>query len=284
MWIELEYAFDSEPRYGHEKPPHPGLYKLLNEGRDRYARWLKEFARFEPDLAEIPVDQPKDAAAFEPDLAEIPVDQPKDAAAPFWNNGWLPGFDAYALYGFISSEKPQVYLEIGSGNSTKFAFHAIRKRDLGSRIISIDPSPRAEINAICSEIIRSPLENVDLRIFEQLEDRSVVFFDGSHRCFMGSDVTVFFLEVIPRLPPGVLIHVHDILLPEDYWPAWKDRYFSEQYLLAAWLMGGSKGLQVELPVAFVTRDPELSTIAGDVCRRISPRIELHGGSFWMRRI
>jgi hypothetical protein len=267
MQIELDFAFDSKPRFGHGRPPHPGINALLNAGRERYARRLTEFAGFAADLAGIPVDQPTE-----------------QYSGPFWSNGFFPGFDAFALHGFLASERPRTYLEIGSGNSTKFAHHAIHQRNLGARIISIDPSPRAEIDALCSETIRTPLEELDLQIFKNLEEDSVVFFDGSHRCFMGSDVTVFFLEVLPRLRPGVFIHVHDIFLPEDYWPEWKDRYYSEQYLLAAWLLGGSKGLQIELPIAFVTTDSELSAIAGGVLQKISPRIEQHGGSFWMRRV
>ena len=267
MQIDLDYSFDPTSRYGHGKPPHPDLYALLNAHRDRYARRLAEFTGFAADLAEIPVDPPAEGYS-----------------GPFWANEFFPGFDAFSLYGFLATDKPRTYLEIGSGNSTKFASHAIRKRNLATRIISIDPSPRAEIDALCSEVIRQPLETVDLRIFENLTEESVVFFDGSHRCFMGSDATVFFLEVLPRLRPGVLIHIHDIFLPEDYWPAWKDRFYSEQYLLAAWLLGGSKGLQIELPVAFVTTDAELSAIPGGVLEKISPKVGRHGGSFWMRRI
>ena len=266
MHIDLDYAFDPKPRFEHGKPPHAALYALLNRGRQRYGRHLGEFSGFASDLASIPVDQPAEGAA-----------------TPFWCNEFFPGFDAFALYGFLATARPRTYLEIGSGNSTKFAHHAIRKRKLDTRIISIDPNPRSDIDALCSESIRKPLEALDLQIFQDLEADSIVFFDGSHRCFMGSDVSVFFFEVLPRLRPGILIHVHDIFLPEDYWPSWKDRFYSEQYLLAAWLLGGSKGLQVELPIAFVTTDNELSAIAGTVLGQISPRIERHGGSFWMRK-
>lgn len=48
--------------------------------------------------------------------------------------------------------------------------------------------------------------------------RDVVFLDGSHRVFMNNDASVFFLDGLPRLPPGVLVGVHDIFLPEDYGP------------------------------------------------------------------
>jgi hypothetical protein len=267
MHIELDYSFDSEPRFGHGKPPHPILYALLNEGRERYARRLKEFNGFVSDLTEITVDQPTEGSF-----------------RPFWSNGFFTGYDAFALHGFLASERPKSYIEIGSGNSTKFALHAIQKRNLATRVISIDPSPRSEIDWACSQVIRKPLEAVDLRIFESLGEDGLLFFDGSHRCFMGSDATIFFIEVLLRLRPGVLIHVHDIFLPEDYWPQWKDRYYSEQYLLAAWLLGGSKGLQIELPVAFIANDGELTAIMDDSWRQLPPNTPRHGGSFWMRRV
>ena len=230
MQIELDFALNPTPRYGHGKPPHPDIYALLNEHRARYARRLTEFTNFAADLA------------------EIPVDQPAECMRPFWMNGFFPGFDAFALHGFLATARPTTYIEIGSGNSTKFAHHAIQKRNLDTRIISIDPTPRAEIDALCSEVIRAPLESIDLEIFKKLGKDSVVFFDGSHRCFMGSDVTVFFFEVLPRLRPGILVHVHDIFLPQDYWPAWKDRFYSEQYLLAAWLLGVAEACRLNYPL------------------------------------
>ena len=78
--------------------------------------------------------------------------------------------------------------------------------------------------------MRQPLEAVDASEFGALTAGDVVFFDGSHRVFQNSDVTVFFLEILPALPPGVLVQIHDIFWPVDYPPAWADRYYSEQYM------------------------------------------------------
>ena len=68
---------------------------------------------------------------------------------------------------------------------------------------------------------------------------------------------IFFLEILPRLAPGVMIHIHDILLPFDYPLVWHRKYYSEQYLLACWLLGGSRRLEVMLPCAFASADAEL---------------------------
>ena len=266
MQIELDYPFESKPRYGHGKPVHPELYRILNDGRAHYTRNLKEFATFASDLS------------------SVPVSRPGDSADPFWDNGYFSGLDAFALHGFLSATNPGTYLEIGSGNSTKFACYSIRKRNLQTRIISVDPNPRAEIDAICSQIIRQPLEALNLDIFQRLESDSIVFFDGSHRSFMGSDVTVFYLEVLPRLQPGVLVQMHDILLPHDYHPDWTERYYSEQYLLAALLIGGYKGWKIELPVTFVWQDNELLETAAAAWPHRPRGADLHGVSFWMRRI
>ncbi len=79
---------------------------------------------------------------------------------------------------------------------------------------------------------------MDLALFRELQAGDVLFIDSSHRCFMNSDVTVLFLEVLPNLPPGVLVQVHDIFIPYDYPREWVERYYAEQYLLSCYLLLG----------------------------------------------
>ncbi|GAU83460.1 hypothetical protein BIWAKO_03386 [Bosea sp. BIWAKO-01] len=69
-------------------------------------------------------------------------------------------------------------------------------------------------------------------------------------------MTVFFTEILPRLKPGTMFGIHDIFIPDDYPPAWLDWYFSEQYLLACWLLAGEK-LRIEFPAYFVGTKPNL---------------------------
>jgi hypothetical protein len=85
-----------------------------------------------------------------------------------------------------------------------------------------------------------------------------VFFDGSHRAFMNSDATVFFLEILPALPAGVIVGIHDILLPWDYPPEWAPRYYSEQYLLAAALLARDPRLRTLLPCHHVATTADLA--------------------------
>src|ERR1019366_3993414 len=106
-------------------------------------------------------------------------------------------------------------VEIGSGNSTKFVARAIADHGLETKIISIDPQPRAEIDSLCNEVMRKPLEKCNLDIFGTLGESDIVFADNSHQSFMNSDVTVFFCEVLPMLARGVTVGIHDIFLPQD---------------------------------------------------------------------
>jgi hypothetical protein len=81
----------------------------------------------------------------------------------------------------------------------------------------------------------------------------VLFFDGSHRCLQNSDVTAFFLDVLPELPSGVIVGIHDIVLPNDYPSVWKDRYYSEQYILAAYLLGAQERVSISWAAGYVVR-------------------------------
>jgi hypothetical protein len=262
--IFIDHPVRPEPRFGYGRAAHPGIAALLERGRAGYLDRCHGFLRHEERLAAIPL------------RAEL------NTAVPHWRNGWLPPLDAVALYGILAETNPRRYVEIGSGNSTKFARRACTDHDLRTEIISIDPAPRAHIDAICDRVIRTPLERADLAVFADLEPGDVVFFDGSHRASMGSDVTVFFFELLPQLPPGVLVQIHDILLPNDYPPQWRFRHYNEQYLLAAFLLAGSGQLTVELPNAFIDGDPALREVLTPLWKRLGVTEQFLPASFWLR--
>ena len=188
-----------------------------------------------------------------------------------------------ALYAFLARHNPKRYIEVGSGNSTKFARRAIVDHQLDTRIISIDPHPRAEVDGLCDEVIRAPVEDVAAATFDILDAGDVLFIDSSHRTLMNSDVTMLFLDVLPRLKPGVLVQVHDVTLPGDYPAQWSGRHYSEQYLLAAYLLGRGPLLDIVLPCAFVSDDPELHGILAPVwSAEWMKDAEPYGCSFWFR--
>lgn len=187
-------------------------------------------------------------------VGHIPVALPAGAPlAAAWTGGAICAFDALALYAMVQKHAPKTYLEIGSGMTTCFARQAIKDAGLKTKIISIDPQPRGDVDAICDEVIRNGLETSDLTAFDRLEAGDILFFDGSHRSFMNSDVTVFFIDVLPRIKPGVIVHIHDINLPWDYPDSFKYWYWNEQYMLAIYLMMGREQLNPLFPTTWVSR-------------------------------
>jgi hypothetical protein len=262
----LDYPIRQRQRWNQERP-HEQLYKMFDQQRDVYAANLREFTRFAQYYAEISEQQPADPKSVE----------------PFWINQWIPSLDGIALYALLAINKPKLFLEVGSGNSTKFARKAILDHHLNTKIVSIDPCPRAEINAICDEVIRKPVEDVDVCMFDRLDANDILYIDNSHRVFMNSDVTMMFLDVLPRLRPGVLVEIHDITLPYDYPTEWVNRYYSEQYVLAAYLLAKGNLCDVVLPGMFITRDAELRRELAPIWENeVMKNVKLHGCSFWIK--
>ncbi len=195
--IFLDYPVpDPTPRYGYGKPPHSGLYEIIDSNRSVYEQYLSIFIGYEEDFTRIPAGSPHDAGE-----------------EPCWINGYLPGLDGVAIYSLLARTNPGRYFEIGSGSSTKFARRAIIDHDLRTKIVSWDPRPRSEIDAICDEIHRVALEKADLSQFEDLDAGDIIFVDDGHRVFTNYGPTVFFLDIMPRLKSGVIVGIHDIYLP-----------------------------------------------------------------------
>ncbi|HNA64026.1 MAG TPA: hypothetical protein PKZ51_04845, partial [Saprospiraceae bacterium] len=82
---------------------------------------------------------------------------------------------------------------------------------------------------MADKIIRHPLENIDFDVVSALNENDILFVDNSHRILPNSDSMVFFLEVLPKLKKGVIVHLHDIYLPYDYPQFMCNRFYSEQY-------------------------------------------------------
>jgi hypothetical protein len=151
---------------------------------------------------------------------------------PYWDNHMFENADPRIYYGVVANFRPKTIIEIGSGFSTKFCRRSIIDNNLQTKLIAIDPQPRSPILDVCDEHIKSALQSVDLKIFDQLEKDDILFSDGSHITFNGTDTVHLFLNILPRLKPGVLIHFHDIMLPYEYARGYVAHYYSEQYMVA----------------------------------------------------
>ncbi len=157
---------------------------------------------------------------------------------PRWTQDWFPGLDAAAAYALVRRERPARIIEVGSGHSTRFLLRAIRDGGFSCAVTCIDPAPRADISALPVTAIRKTLQQAGLAPFAALQAGDVLFIDSSHILMPGSDVDLLLNKVIPTLPAGVWIHVHDIFLPEDYPVSWDWRGYNEQQGFAALITGG----------------------------------------------
>ena len=268
--IPLDYkpSRDYAPRWGYSREK----VALLDEW---FGMHDAQYAKFVSDM-------------FSQDYSSIAIEyDPIKSSRPAFVGGAICAFDSLAIYTMLALKKPSIYCEIGSGMTTLFAKQSIVDNELKTKIISIDPEPRQFVDDICDEIIRKPLENLEPAWFDQLNHGDVLFLDGSHRSFMNSDVTVFFIDILPRIKPGVIIHIHDINLPYDYPDSFKDWYWNEQYLLAVYLMASMDKVVPLLPTTYICRDNKMQALIRKnlISLGDSEKDEswFGGGSFWFTK-
>ena len=263
--VLTEYPTHPRPMWGWGNPPNPWLVELLDQSMDDVTALATELN----ELAEW--------------CTTIPRHPTAGNRLAWENKSWAP-IDAVMQVHALKTRRCATYLEVGSGFSTMFARRAIEDFDLPTRIVSVDPMPRADIDAICDEVIREPFEDVITDALGRLAPGDVFLFDGSHLSTMASDAAVLFSGPLESIPEGVLLGVDDIYLPDDYHPTWVERFYGEQYLVAAWLLGGHRGWGVRFPSWHAT-DPERGT---DLFVPLWPTIEAWGGRrgtcLWMDRL
>ncbi len=130
--------------------------------------------------------------------------------------------------------RPKRIVEIGSGHSTRFMMRAVQDGGLTTRFTSIDPAPRATLDGLAIEPLRMRVQEAPDTAFS-LRAGDILFIDSSHILMPGSDVDVLLNAVLPRLDAGVLVHIHDIFLPDAYPAGWAWRGYNEQNAVASLL-------------------------------------------------
>ncbi len=181
------------------QPPYPAVEELFSRRADAFGHML--------DLVDC------NAAAL-------------DGLRGLLGQGWFPSLDSAVAYALVREDKPQRLIEVGSGHSTR-----VLSRAMGGmgEIMAIDPAPRADIAGLPGvRIVPSTVQAAPAELFDVLKAGDVLFMDSSHILMPGSDVDLLFNRVLPRLPAGVLLHIHDIFLPFDYPPVWGWRAYNEQ--------------------------------------------------------
>jgi hypothetical protein len=213
----IPYRYAAELPAAGTRPPYPAVEALFAEGRSRFAALLAA------------MDRRRDA------LLAIGANQPPQ---PRWDQLWFPRLDAAAAYVMLRETPPARVVEVGSGHSTRFFARACADGALDTRIIAIDPAPRAVLGGLPIDFRRSTLQRVGDEVFAGLTGGDVVSIDSSHILMPGSDLDMFFGRVLPLLPVGCRLHIHDIFLPDDYPAAWDWRGYNEQLAVLPLLFGG----------------------------------------------
>lgn len=220
---------------------------------------------------------------FRSEYDQFPAEPTGQPGHFHFNNGLFDGTDALVAYCMIRHFQPRVIIEVGSGFSSLVAAEAIVKNNNGSTLVCIEPFPsdflRKGFPGLQS-LIEKKAEEIDLEFFSQLDSGDILFIDSSHTVKIGGDVNYLFLEVLPRLKPGVIVHIHDIFFPFDYprdWVLDELRFWTEQYLLQAFLSFNSE-FEVLMANHYLAH-----YYLEDFKRTFPGSPWWSGGSFWMRR-
>lgn len=160
--------------------------------------------------------------------------------------GFGPGYgplEAQALHAVVRHYKPSRIIEVGSGVSTNCMLHALKfneeQHGKSASVTCIEPNPWGPLRGLAKiRLIQQRVQSVACSVFEELGENDLLFIDSSHTVKPGSDVNYLVLEVLPRLRPGVIVHIHDIQFPFDYRRQVLKTYFhwNEPSLVRAWMI------------------------------------------------
>lgn len=212
------------------------------------------------------------------DFADPLLDLDGPPPEPRWTQDWFPGLDGAAMYAIIRSRRPDRIVEIGSGHSTRFMARAIRDGGFPCSLTAIDPAPRADIAALEIAFVKSPLQKAPMEAFAAMSAGDVLSIDSSHIAVAGSDVDILINRVLPDLPTGALIQIHDMFLPDAYPEAWTWREYNEQSIAAPLIHGGGYGL---LWSSHWVRSRMAAALDGPVTRTLTVPAGAFESSLWL---
>lgn len=200
------------------------------------------------------------------------------------NPNFGPG-DVELYYLMIRNSKPKRIIEIGSGFSTKLAIAAVKKNraeGFASELFCIEPYEMPWLEKVDEvTLVKERVETVGMELFSSLQENDILFIDSSHIIRPENDVLFVYMEILPSLKPGVIIHIHDIFSPRHYRPDWLTgmfRFWNEQYLLEAFLYN-NKGFQILYSLNYLKNDFYQEVVK--VLIHLQPKDE--PSSFWLKK-
>lgn len=222
---------------------------------------------------------------YNDELLQFPMEKGGETTY-YYNNPSYGSGDGEYLYNMVRHFKPRRIIEIGSGSSTLMARNALHQNkaenaDYRCSHICIEPYEMPWLEKTGVEVIRKKVETIEKSFFKQLEANDILFIDSSHIIRPQGDVLFEYLELLPILNPGVIVHAHDIFMPKDYPDEWiykQHLLWNEQYLLEAFLtfnaqfkiIGATNYLSHHYPNEFSAKCPVYAQQSGR-----------EPGAFWM---
>ena len=218
---------------------------------------------------------------------ELPFAETKqEGLRYYYGNDLYCHCDAILLYSMIRHFRPRKIIEAGSGFSSSVILDTNdRFMDGTVRVELIEPYPDRLYSLMTPNdrasvvVHEKKLQEMPLDYFETLEANDILFIDSSHVSRVASEVNFYMFEILPRLKPGVLIHIHDIFNGFEYPRQWIDagKSWSEAYLLRAFLEY-NHAFDVILFSTYLARFHE------DFFREKMPLcLKNTGGSIWLRK-
>jgi predicted O-methyltransferase YrrM len=230
---------------GHFYSPLPNLAEVVSNQERLFQHDVKYCQGI--DLAEhIQIDMMERIALFYHEIS-FP-DYQSSNTRYYYQNNFFSYSDAIILYGMLRHLKPDRVIEVGSGFSSAVMLDTSDVfLDKKVQFTFIEPYPERlfdllnESDKIQHNIITTSVQDVELKVFESLNESDILFVDSSHVVKIGSDVAYLFSEVFPRLKPGVIIHIHDIFWKFEYPLSWieEGRAWNEAYFLRCFLQYNS---------------------------------------------
>jgi predicted O-methyltransferase YrrM len=221
------------------------------------------------------------APFWRPDLFHT---QPSPSHRYYCENPAFGAADAFVLHAMIRHLRPQRIIEVGSGFSSCVTLDVNEHYfDNAIKLAFIEPYPkvfkqlikRDDLDRV--ELYATRLQEIPFDFFAQLQPNDVLFIDSTHVSKTGSDVNYLFFEILPRLAPGVIVHIHDIFYPFDYPKDWilEGRSWNEGYMLRAFLQYNDK-----IEILFFS--DYFKTAHADLIAQLTPGLAMDGGSIWLQ--
>lgn len=224
--------------------------------------------------------------SYTDELTALPLQgDPKGSTFYVNNPSFGPG-DCDIYYLIVRNYKPRKIIEIGSGFSTLICYEAIKRNNqegFSTELFCIEPYEMPWLSQMKGiHLIRKEVEKVSLDTFQVLEENDILFIDSSHIIRPENDVLFEFLELLPRLKKGVIIHVHDIFTPRHYPVEWlkeEFRFWNEQYLLEAFLCFNDQ-FEIMYTLNHLKHEalPEIREVLKNLNQKDEP------ASFWFKKI